>query len=107
MMTNLLALFIGHVMGDVIFQVFSISKRKRTDIRYLLLHVLIYAVTVSSVLWLLHIIAWWKPVVLVGSHFAIDYWKCYRIKPRDPMSYAAVSLLDQGLHIAVLAFLLW
>jgi len=94
--------FCAHLLGDFTFQsrAMVLHKRKyKARSGYLYLHVCIH----GALIYLLT--GWWTnwelPLAVIITHFAIDLWKLYR---KDSLFY---FLLDQFLHIAVLAALWW
>lgn len=99
-------LFIGHLIGESLFSKW-LSEAKRRSLFFLGVHSAVYAITVLIFIYLLisrHLV-FWKFGILFGSHFSIDYWKCYiaRVEANINAASFRYSVLDQILHLLVLA----
>lgn len=105
-MLTFIWLLAGHFAGDVLFQGLLISRYKREKPVYIIPHVIIYTLTLSILLHYLVLLTWWKPLLLLISHFAIDYWKCYIAHTDSLRSFCLVNAGDQILHLIVLGFML-
>jgi len=95
-------LLFGHLIGDFFLQVYKLWRLKRKNIYFLLIHVFLYSLSVTIVLYFTGLFAWWKPVILAASHFTVDYCKCYVFRHRTLQGY----IIDQAIHIAVIVLLL-
>lgn len=115
----LVALLLGHVLGDFFFQSEDVAQRKTEDRRAFLYHVIVYAVSEAVVAF---VILGWSVSAMVGvaflalSHAAIDAVKpgLFRLCARffdgdDATAPAWVFCIDQIAHILciVLAASLW
>ncbi|MCK9325480.1 MAG: DUF3307 domain-containing protein [Bacteroidales bacterium] len=95
-----IALFLAHFIGDYPMQSDFLAKMKATNNYLLFCHVMAYTATITAVLYLLGIYAMWKILLLVISHFLIDYWKCHYA---DKSTALTTSLyVDQLAHFVVL-----
>lgn len=106
-------LILSHFIGDVLLQrnvILSkilkgkdLSKLKRQSKGYLALHAIIYSVPVTAVLVYAQLLTIHNFLIVLVSHFVIDYVKCYKILYEDASSkFFVVNLIDQLLHISVL-----
>jgi len=99
-----LALFLGHLLGDFVFQPGRLVVAKRRGIRGMLLHTGI--VTACSVVVLWGQITWLWPAVAITSlaHLGIEHLtvRARRIREASGLS---LFLLDQALHIVSLAII--
>lgn len=101
MLTLFLKLLLAHLLGDFLLQPRSWVTRRKDNIFYLLLHVLVHVAILSIVL-----IPFWSdywPVILaVGcAHLAIDSLKIWweKLWPYKPVF---LFVADQSLHIVAL-----
>ncbi len=96
-----LQIFLAHILGDFVFQsnVWVKSKRKK-KLRsvYLYLHVLLHGAMVMLLVWDLNF--WLPALIIMGTHLLIDIMRLYLPAKNNN---AAFFLLDQSLHILVLA----
>ncbi len=103
-MALFLALLLGHLLGDFVFQPGRLVVAKRHHTRGVVLHTAI--VTLCTALAVLGEIATvWPAVVLVGTaHLGIEY---LTIRARRMMEASGLALfvLDQALHIVSLAII--
>jgi len=91
---------LAHLLGDFPCQPYALLRWKLTSIRGLLAHVGIQAALAVPVLaWLVPAWGWWL-LVLVLTHFLIDWTKVRFI--RGGWFELGAFFLDQALHIAVL-----
>lgn len=100
-------LMISHLLGDFYFQTDKMSEKKKSSLKYLLLHVIMYALSVYCML-VLTTGNWQKyicTVIIVGiGHFVFDFIK---IKVEDKCANIAkykllIFAIDQILHIVIL-----
>lgn len=97
-----LCLLLAHLVADFALQTSESCKSKRekkwrSDCHY------IHAATVFALSWLASFCLefWWCALVIAIAHFAIDIWKSYR---EDKVKW---FVIDQFLHIAILAIVAW
>ena len=101
MLTLFLKLLLAHLLGDFLLQPKSWVSKRKDNILYLLLHVLVHLLTLSVVLFS----SWstyWVLILSIGcAHLAIDSLKIWweKLWPYKPVF---LFVLDQFLHIAVL-----
>ena len=98
-------LFIAHLLGDGLFS-WRLKDAKRHSLFYLGIHSAVYAIVVAVFLYTFmnpHF-ALWKVVVLLLSHFIIDYWKCYIVKNDGSINKRNLcyTFVDQILHLTAL-----
>lgn len=100
-------LMISHLLGDFYFQTDKVSEKKKYSLKYLLLHVIIYALSVYC-MFVLTTGKWQKyicTVIIIGiGHFILDFIK---IKLENKYANIAkykllVLAVDQILHVAIL-----
>ena len=99
-----LSLYLGHVLGDFVFQPGSLVKAKRTGPVGVLVHTAI--VTACTAIVGFGILGETWPVVLAAgaAHFAVEHLTIGVRRTRQT-SGLTVFLLDQGVHIVSLALL--
>lgn len=101
MLTLFLKLLLAHLLGDFLLQPKSWVSKRKDNILYLLLHIVVHLLTLSVVLissWSEH----WLLILSIGcAHLAIDSLKIWweKLWPYKPVF---IFVLDQLLHIAVL-----
>ncbi len=120
-MLNIIILSIFHLIGDFYLQSTKLAKCKNAtvddncnackkckqthkfNLKFLLFHTLLYTAPFALLFfkanWLTVIISM---AVLFASHFIIDLCTCYLNKK---IKKTVVFMLDQGLHIGIIAFL--
>lgn len=105
-MFEFIGVILSHFIGDLTFYNF-LSNAKRESIFYLALHCIIYAIVVSVTIYTVarNRYAHWNFFALIGSHFVIDYFKCYLITSDVARHVLAYNILDQVLHLIVLMFI--
>lgn len=103
-MALFLALFLGHLLGDFVFQPGRLVVAKRHGIRGMVLHTGI--VTACTVVVLLgQITVFWPAVVVAAlAHFGIEHLSVAARRIKDA-SGLALFLLDQALHIVSLSII--
>ncbi len=99
-----LALFLGHLLGDFVFQPGRLVVAKRNSLSGMLLHTAI--VTACTTLVLLGQIARFWPAVVIAAiaHLGIEHLTVRARRIREA-SGLALFLLDQALHIVSLAII--
>jgi hypothetical protein len=98
--------FLAHLTGDITFSRF-LSHAKRESLLFLALHSTVYAVVICVIIYTIsrRRYAHWKFFILFGSHFFIDYYKCYIFENNITGHSLAYDIIDQMLHLIVLAFI--
>ncbi len=101
-------LLIAHFLGDFTFQPSSWAEGKTRQFRYLAGHALVYALTAAVALFGCSA-AGWKPFwVIALTHFAIDWLRVRADRTwKTPMAHFASFAVDQVLHVAVIAIVVW
>lgn len=99
-----LALFMAHFIADFPLQGDFLAQMKGKNNYLLFCHCMIYTAIICLVLWAAGIYTLWKFILLVISHFAIDYWKCHFTSKETALTLSLY--IDQGFHFTVLLFLL-
>ncbi len=95
-----LKLILAHFIGDFVLQPASWVEdrlQRKARSKYLYFHMGIHAVALLVLLQLDHL---WAVALIVGLHFLIDLAKPYLTTPGN---HRAMFVLDQGLHLSVLA----
>ncbi len=104
-MLTLLYLIIGHLIGDSLFSKW-LRDAKRRSIIFLGVHSAVYSIVVMLFLYnfMIDAFTFWKGSVFFGSHFIIDYWKCYiaKIDGNINARNLCYTFVDQILHLTVL-----
>lgn len=105
-MTLLLNLYLGHLLGDFVFQPGWLVAAKRDRASGLILHVLIIGVCTAILLSgriadLLGMVA-----LAMAAHLAIEVITI-RLRTSDTLSALSVFVVDQGLHLTSLVALVW
>ena len=102
-MSVLLYLVLGHLIADYPLQGDFLGKMKSTNIFLLWTHVIMYSLVIGLVLDHFGMYTNDKLILLIISHFVIDYWKCRIANITNPNAQLTTNLyIDQGLHIIVL-----
>lgn len=109
-MINLIYIFFGHLIGEGLFSK-QLTHAKREKLFFLGIHSAVYAVVVMIFIYafISRDFVFLKFGLLFGSHFLIDYWKCYIVKVEAIVNVGNLrySLLDQMLHLLVLAYTIY
>ena len=100
-------LMISHLLGDFYFQTDSMSEKKKTSPKYLLLHVIIYTLTIYCMVGLA--VGKWQeyinPVIAIGvCHFIFD-WAKNKIEKKYTnagKSKIWIFAIDQMFHFIIL-----
>lgn len=101
MLVLFLKLFLAHIIGDFILQPSYLVQKRKQNIMYLLLHVLIHAL-VLCLIFATSISSFWVIILFVSiSHLAIDSFKIWMEKV---FHYKPVLLfvLDQIMHLIII-----
>mgnify|MGYP001037940233 CR=1 FL=1 len=109
-MLELFYIFIAHLVGDNLFS-WKLNQAKRRSLFYLGIHSLIYSLVVWLALYLFAypVFTLFSFILLLVSHFVIDYWKCYIVRTDGTLSLnnLTYSIIDQILHIMILILILY
>jgi hypothetical protein len=102
-MSLLLRLFLGHMLGDYVFQPLRLVLMKRSGWTGVLLHVAVVVSVTALLLWpvLGHWWYWLWLVFLAISHAVIDASRALYWSESDRRGLLYLTL-DQGLHVAVM-----
>lgn len=100
----LLILGIAHVAGDYLFQPRCLAEKKAQKLRWLLLHLALYALAMGAVFLCVPAgRAWWVWLILAGSHGLIDGLRVLLDRGRRRPGWLLVSFCgDQTLHLGML-----
>lgn len=112
-MEKYIILLFFHLVGDRIlqrnfllerfFKCNDLGKLKRQNIKFIGLHVILYTLSVTVAFLYLKLFSIYKLLIILGSHFLIDYIKCYKITYQDySLKYYISNLIDQLLHVSIL-----
>lgn len=97
-------IILGHIVGDFYLQTDKIASNKKTSMKYMILHCLIYSMLMAVIILLLSndvkLILQMTGLILI-THFIIDIMKKYLDKRYEKYEYM-IFLLDQVVHIVVL-----
>lgn len=103
-------IIIGHFLGDSFFSR-RLGDAKRRNLFFLAVHSALYTVVVAAFLYIFmnSYFAAWKVFMFFGSHYIIDYWKCYiaDIDATIPGRRRHYTLLDQVLHLTTLTIIVF
>lgn len=99
-------MLIAHLLADFTFQTTKLVQQKQENKKYILSHALIYAGTISIAIlpFVKFGYAILPLIIIIVSHFAIDYAKTFVDKKFSEKSIVFASfIVDQILHVLVLA----
>lgn len=103
-----LTVLLGHVLGDFYFQTNSISAKKETSLKWVLIHSLLYFFAVALICFLFSF-EYGKNFLIIASvvsagHMAVDIIKYFFLKRlKAPSVRAKIFFADQFLHIIIIA----
>lgn len=101
MLILFLKLLLAHILGDFVFQPNFLVERRKQNIAYLLLHVIIHAV-ILCLLFITDLQQYWVLLLFVTiAHLAIDSLKIW-IEKISVFKPIFLFVIDQLLHLAVL-----
>lgn len=103
MLEGLLWIILAHYIADYPLQGDFLAQTKGKYFYSLLVHSLIYGLTIALCFKLLGAFAIWKVFVLVGSHILIDYKKA-TAKNKD-LALTTYLYIDQALHLVLVVVL--
>ena len=86
-MKELLILYVANLILDYPLQGTFLAEYKAKNNYILFVHCAIWAFGLSVVLMPLGLFAWWKVIMLLIGHIAIDYWKCRGLYKKWPTKF--------------------
>ncbi len=89
-------LFVGHLLGDFVFQTTKLTKLKMEKIRYLLLHIFLVFLSLLITSWSSLSFKFILCIAIIAAVHSIDYLKKYSKKN------TVTFFLDQGIHLSSL-----
>ena len=98
-MENLLILYVANLILDYPLQGTFLAEYKAKNNYILFVHCAIWALGLSVVLMPLGLFAWWKVIMLLIGHIAIDYWKCRGLYKKWNIKDWTSLYIDQFLHV--------
>jgi len=98
-MKILLILIFAHFLLDWSLQDEMTKKNKSNSNFVLLVHCIIWSFGISIILMPLGLFNWAKVAMLLGGHFAMDYWKCRGIYKKWNIGDWTSLYIDQAFHI--------
>lgn len=98
-MKELMILYVANLILDYPLQGTFLAEYKAKNNYILFVHSAIWAFGLSVVLMFLGLFAWWKVIMLLVGHYAIDYWKCRGIYKKQNIKDWTSLYIDQSLHI--------
>lgn len=98
-MKELLILYVSNLILDYPLQGSFLAEFKSKNNYILFVHCAIWAFGLSVVLMPLGLFAWWKVVMLLVGHIAIDYWKCRGLYKKWNIKDWTSLYIDQSLHV--------
>ena len=98
-MKELLILYVANLILDYPLQGTFLAEFKSKNNYILFVHCAIWAFGLSVVLMPLGLFAWWKVIMLLVGHIAIDYWKCRGLYKKWNIKDWISLYIDQSLHV--------
>ena len=98
-MKELLILYVANFILDYPLQGTFLAEFKSKNNYILFVHCAIWALGLSVVLMPLGLFAWWKVIMLLVGHIAIDYWKCRGLYKKWNIKDWTSLYIDQSLHV--------
>jgi hypothetical protein len=99
-MKELLILYVANLILDYPLQGTFLAEFKSKNNYILFVHCAIWSFGLSVLLMPLGLFAWWKVVMLLVGHVAIDYWKCRGLYKKWNIKDWTSLYIDQSLHVA-------
>jgi hypothetical protein len=99
-MKELLILYVANIILDYPLQGTFLAEFKSKNNYILFVHCAIWSFGLSVLLMPLGLFAWWKVVMLLVGHVAIDYWKCRGLYKKWNIKDWTSLYIDQSLHVA-------
>lgn len=95
-------LFLAHLVADFVLQNNRICEDK-VERKWRSLNLYVHVIIVFALSWLVsfNVSFWWCAAIIGVSHFFIDLWKSFR---QEKVEW---FVMDQVLHLAVLAIIAW
>lgn len=93
-MLNFIILYFSNLVLDYPLQGSFLAEWKQKNNYILFVHCAIWALGLSIVLLPLGLFAWWKVIMLLMGHYAIDYWKCRRLYKKWPLSKKTTTIIE-------------
>jgi len=101
MLILFLKLLLAHILGDFVLQPSFLVVKRKENVLYLLLHVIIHA-AVLCILFASELATFWLTILFIATaHLAIDSLKIW-IEKKSRSQPVLLFVLDQFLHISVL-----
>lgn len=98
-MKTFLILYLFNLILDYPLQGEFLAKFKSVNNYILFVHSAIWGLGMAFSLELFGLFAWWKLIMLLFGHYAIDYWKCRGIYKQWGIKDWTSLYIDQSLHI--------
>lgn len=95
---------LGHIIGDFYVQTDKIAEKKKSSIKYMLLHCLIYSIIVGTSFFVLNkniSETLWISGFILLTHLVVDLVKRKCDKKTDRCGYM-IFIMDQAVHIIIL-----
>lgn len=99
LLQKLLWIILAHYIADYPLQSDFLAQTKGKYSYSLLVHSIIYGLTVSLCFKFIGVFAIWKAIALILSHIAIDYKKA-TAKNKDK-ALTTYLYIDQGIHLII------
>jgi hypothetical protein len=95
MLYTFLVLYFLNLVLDYPLQGTFLAEYKQKNNYVLFVHCAIWGLGIGLVLPYFGLFAWWKVIMLVFGHYAIDYWKCRRLYKKWPVKKHLVRDSDE------------
>lgn len=104
LMFTFMFLYFLNLVLDYPLQGSFLAEYKQKNNYALFVHSAIWGIGISLGLAFVGLFAWWKVIMLVAGHYAIDYWKCRRVYNSwfPKLSDYGAYYIDQALHVVQL-----
>ena len=96
---NLLWVVLAHYIADYPLQGDFLAQTKGKYFYSLLVHSIIYGLSISLCFELLGVFNVWKAIILIVNHICIDYIKAHAKDKNKAMT--SYLYIDQALHLAI------
>lgn len=105
MLIVFLKFLLAHIIGDFVLQTKSMVTKRKNEITYLLLHVIIHA-ALLTLFFVNELQQWWQPIVFIlSTHLAIDSLKVWWEK-KWPYKMFTAFVADQALHLLMIGLVI-
>ena len=101
-MRNFLILYVANLILDYPLQGEFLGKYKSKNNYVLFVHSMIWSGGLSIVLMKLKRFRWWKLMMLLSGHMAVDAWKSRKLYKKMGISDWGSLYIDQALHFVQL-----